>query len=125
MTCRRQRGPVDACRAVLAGASVRRLRREPDPQIHAAIASSNTPILSVPQPPAIFPEGAGLAPWGTGRERCEPLALSYKDSGVPWLGEVPEHWEVRRYRADRCSGKWKQVIDQGNASRACPRPTEP
>ena len=20
----------------------------------------------------------------------------YKDSGVPWLGEVPEHWEVRR-----------------------------
>ena len=18
----------------------------------------------------------------------------YKDSGVPWLGEVPEHWEV-------------------------------
>ena len=19
-----------------------------------------------------------------------------KDSGVPWLGEVPEHWEVRR-----------------------------
>jgi type I restriction enzyme S subunit len=23
---------------------------------------------------------------------------SYKDSGVPWLGEVPEHWEVRRLR---------------------------
>ena len=21
---------------------------------------------------------------------------SYKDSGVPWLGEVPEHWEVKR-----------------------------
>lgn len=21
-----------------------------------------------------------------------------KDSGVPWLGEVPEHWEVRRLR---------------------------
>jgi type I restriction enzyme, S subunit len=19
-----------------------------------------------------------------------------KDSGVPWLGEVPEHWELRR-----------------------------
>ena len=19
-----------------------------------------------------------------------------KDSGVPWLGEVPEHWEVKR-----------------------------
>ncbi len=22
-----------------------------------------------------------------------------KDSGVPWLGEVPEHWEVRRNQA--------------------------
>ncbi|MGQ0592523.1 MAG: hypothetical protein ACT4QB_07705 [Gammaproteobacteria bacterium] len=23
---------------------------------------------------------------------------AYKNSGVPWLGEVPEHWEVRRQR---------------------------
>ena len=23
----------------------------------------------------------------------------YKDSGVPWLGEVPEHWEVLPNRA--------------------------
>lgn len=23
----------------------------------------------------------------------------YKDSGVPWLGEVPEHWEVRRLKS--------------------------
>ena len=22
----------------------------------------------------------------------------YKDSGIPWLGEVPEHWEVKRLR---------------------------
>ena len=31
-------------------------------------------------------------------ERAYPLKPSpaYKDSGVPWLGEVPEHWEVRR-----------------------------
>ena len=21
---------------------------------------------------------------------------AYRDSGVPWLGEVPEHWEARR-----------------------------
>ena len=21
---------------------------------------------------------------------------AYKDSGVEWLGEVPEHWEVRK-----------------------------
>jgi len=24
---------------------------------------------------------------------------AYKDSGVPWLGHVPEHWEVRKLRA--------------------------
>ena len=23
---------------------------------------------------------------------------TYKDSGIPWLGEVPEHWEVRRIK---------------------------
>jgi type I restriction enzyme S subunit len=23
---------------------------------------------------------------------------AYKDSGVPWLGQVPEHWEVRRIK---------------------------
>lgn len=25
-----------------------------------------------------------------------PAYPKYKDSGVPWLGEVPEHWEVKR-----------------------------
>ena len=37
-----------------------------------------------------------------------------KDSGVPWLGEVPAHWEVRRGRRlfkprsenDRRSKQW-------------------
>jgi type I restriction enzyme S subunit len=24
--------------------------------------------------------------------------LSYKDSGVEWLGEVPEHWEIKRLK---------------------------
>src|SRR5207302_10121031 len=23
---------------------------------------------------------------------------AYKDSGVEWLGEIPEHWEVRRLK---------------------------
>lgn len=23
---------------------------------------------------------------------------SYKDSGLPWLGEIPEHWNVRRFK---------------------------
>ncbi|CDH44235.1 MAG: hypothetical protein IPL59_24795 [Candidatus Competibacteraceae bacterium] len=22
----------------------------------------------------------------------------YKESGLPWLGQVPEHWEVRRMK---------------------------
>jgi len=28
-----------------------------------------------------------------------PPYPAYKDSGVPWLGKVPEHWEVRRGKA--------------------------
>lgn len=27
-----------------------------------------------------------------------PRYPKYKDSGVEWLGEVPEHWEVRRLK---------------------------
>ena len=23
---------------------------------------------------------------------------AYKDSGVPWLGDVPEHWAIRRFK---------------------------
>ena len=23
---------------------------------------------------------------------------SYKDSGVEWLGEIPEEWDVRRFK---------------------------
>ena len=26
-----------------------------------------------------------------------PRYPAYKDSGVEWLGEVPEHWEVTRH----------------------------
>ena len=26
---------------------------------------------------------------------------AYKPSGLPWLGDVPEHWEVRRLKAFR------------------------
>ena len=24
---------------------------------------------------------------------------SYKDSGVKWIGEIPEHWEVRKLKS--------------------------
>jgi type I restriction enzyme, S subunit len=27
----------------------------------------------------------------------------YKDSGVPWLGEVPAHWQVRRLKSHMSS----------------------
>src|SRR4051812_6835437 len=27
-----------------------------------------------------------------------PRYLKYKDSGVEWVGQVPEHWEVKRLR---------------------------
>ena len=27
-----------------------------------------------------------------------PRYESYKDSGVEWLGEVPEHWNVERLK---------------------------
>ena len=33
---------------------------------------------------------------------------AYKPSGVEWLGEVPEHWEVRR-----CGGVFREVVDTG------------
>ena len=34
----------------------------------------------------------------------------YKDSGVPWLGEVPVHWEVRRLKSSVV-----QINEQTNA----------
>ena len=41
---------------------------------------------------------------------------TYKDSGVPWLGTVPAHWDVRRPRAlvatsvDRKIGRTRQLL---------------
>ena len=37
-----------------------------------------------------------------------PRYPKYKDSGVEWLGEVPEHWEVYRCSQQmlRVSSKW-------------------
>jgi type I restriction enzyme S subunit len=32
---------------------------------------------------------------------------SYKDSGVEWLGEIPEHWEVKRFKFLAQSNKGK------------------
>jgi type I restriction enzyme S subunit len=35
---------------------------------------------------------------GRGGEHRWPRYGSYKDSGIEWLGEVPEHWEVNRLK---------------------------
>ncbi|WP_440951490.1 restriction endonuclease subunit S [Methanococcoides sp. FTZ1] len=47
---------------------------------------------------------------------------SYKDSGVPWLGEVPEHWEVKRLK--QCSERFYTggTPDSGNAKYYCNPP---
>ena len=47
---------------------------------------------------------------------------AYKDSGVPWLGEVPAHWEVRRLRnvADmRVSNVDKHIKEDEHSVRLC------
>jgi type I restriction enzyme S subunit len=33
-------------------------------------------------------------------ERVFARYEAYKDSGVAWLGEIPEHWEMRRLKLD-------------------------
>ena len=39
-----------------------------------------------------------------------------KDSGVPWVGQVPEHWDVRRLkyvlreRDSRSADGWEQLL---------------
>ena len=37
-----------------------------------------------------------------------------KDSGVPWLGEVPEHWEARRLkRASPVDRSGQSTVERG------------
>lgn len=28
-----------------------------------------------------------------------PQSVAYKESGIPWLGKIPEHWEITTIRA--------------------------
>ena len=32
---------------------------------------------------------------------------SYKDSGIEWLGEIPEHWNQRKINPDYAIGKFQ------------------
>ena len=44
--------------------------------------------------------GSAVGPQGEGRDSPStfPKYPAYKDSGVEWLGEVPDHWESRRLK---------------------------
>ena len=47
---------------------------------------------------------------------------TYKDSGVPWLGEMPAHWEMRRLRNTsemRVSNIDKHTKDEEQPIRLC------
>ena len=54
---------------------------------------------------------------------ADPISyLAMKDSGVPWLGEVPEHWEMRRLRNTsemRVSNVDKHTKDDEQPVRLC------
>jgi type I restriction enzyme S subunit len=55
-----------------------------------------------------------------------PRYPEYKDSGVPWLGSVPSHWEVRRFKwliERNDGGVWGDDPD-GNADTIVLRSTE-
>jgi len=43
-----------------------------------------------------------------------PRYPKYKDSGVEWLGQVPEHWEVRRFH--RCVAIAEGQVDPNDAA---------
>ena len=50
--------------------------------------------------------------------------FAYKPSGIPWLGGVPDHWEVRRakffYReVDERSTYWSRGVDVGISHNRC------
>ena len=47
-------------------------------------------------------------------EMSFPRYPKYKDSGVEWLGEVPEHWDVKRLQASRVSNRQSAQIPRSD-----------
>ncbi len=43
-----------------------------------------------------------------------PGYSAYKESGVQWLGEVPQHWEVKRLRMTTHLNDRKVEADEDN-----------
>ena len=64
-------------------------------------------------------KGDGRVAWGNSRRGKAMIAelkpyVEMKDSGVPWLGEVPVHWEVKRSKSllsRNDSGLWGSDFD--------------
>ncbi len=53
-----------------------------------------------------------------------PRYPAYKDSGVPWLGEVPAHWAVKRFKsivAESKGGIWGEEPQGNDADIVCVR----
>jgi len=52
---------------------------------------------------ANFNNGAAVGPQGEGRDSPStfPSYPAYKDSGVEWLGAVPESWKVLTWQINR------------------------
>lgn len=53
-----------------------------------------------------------------------PRYPAYKDSGVPWLGEVPAHWDVKRFKsivAESKGGIWGEEPQGNDADIVCVR----
>jgi hypothetical protein len=53
-----------------------------------------------------------------------PRYPAYKDSGVEWLGEVPEHWGVERFKlsVESCvNGVWGEEPGKGENDVTCIR----
>ena len=70
---------------------------------------SSPPVAVPPQPetpqPSLFdrsmaadtkPEPAAACPENAQGDRWPNRFAKYRDSGLPWLGEIPEQWDVRR-----------------------------
>ena len=74
------------------------------------------------------PEDDADKPAQTGEKEAEAMIADlkpypeYKESGLPWLGQVPGHWEVRRPRhVSDCDEERRSAHEDGRdaASRLC------
>lgn len=41
-----------------------------------------------------------------------PQSVAYKESGIPWVGKIPEHWEISRFKYFYCSNMGETILAQ-------------